>query len=551
MNRYQVLCREVERKAGRALEKRSDFEWLSEQLMSELHEMISSSTLMRLWGYRKGVAPRRSTLDVLARYAGFADYAEFCNSVADDGEAQVGQTVAGHEVGVGRNTSPGESGISVEACEATENGTNAGGEKAKGDSDSGKDGGERGKDGDESGKDEGERAKGGGRRAWVWALALMAIACSGVWWLWRSLSAREVLPRGAEDFTCLLRNARCDADSLGAWTFMHGGWPAEPDGTLAYFMKDFDVCQVVHGLPAGEYELRARAWHLPCELDKALYDYEHAEDKADGTALAQAEIYAGPFAQRVKNYASEFGQEDSCYENVLRFVVLDDSVRIGFRSDGNWPRFSRAQADDFRLYLIRRATAHDYKLMAAQLDSARHADDERPRLKRGDRIPKMLDGVAVDLLYDYMENSDVTDCWRGREEALPEGWTTQQEARRCRIVHRTDAGRGMGDSDIYLEYRSDSTASAGLLVGHEVALEAGTYYFAAIFFAQGADGMPTNVYFGAEGCADTCPTDKLMDWKYFCVTVSKPQVLTVGLWAPEGSDVQRAGICGLKVWERR
>lgn len=119
MDSYQVLCREVERKAGRALEKRSDFEWLSEQLMSELHEMISSSTLMRLWGYRKGVAPRRSTLDVLARYAGFADYAEFCNSVADDGEAQDGQTVAGHEVGVGRNTSPGESGISVEACEAT------------------------------------------------------------------------------------------------------------------------------------------------------------------------------------------------------------------------------------------------------------------------------------------------------------------------------------------------------------------------------------------------------------------------------------------------
>ena len=44
MDRYQDLCREVERKAGRTFEKRSDFEWLSEQLMAETHGLISSST---------------------------------------------------------------------------------------------------------------------------------------------------------------------------------------------------------------------------------------------------------------------------------------------------------------------------------------------------------------------------------------------------------------------------------------------------------------------------------------------------------------------------
>ena len=502
---FQQLCEAIEHKTGRKMQTPSDFRWLTKRVFEHVHETVSATTLMRLWGYRTGVTPRQATLDILARFLGYGDYREFLNKIEE--RPNPTHPDKGNETAEEVNASvPNE-----EKCE----------NKAS-------------------------------RRRWWMAGLLVLVVAVGAWWLLGKCGgADESLPAGAEDWTCAIRNPQCDADSLDVWTFTHGGRPLEEDGKLAYFMKDFDVNQMVHGLPAGEYELRARAWHLPCELDKALYDYEHAEDKADGTALAQAEIYAGPFAQRVKNYASEFGQEDSCYENVLRFVVLDDSVRIGFRSDGNWPRFSRAQADDFRLYLIRKATAHDFKLMAAQLDSARHADDERPRLKRGDRIPKMLDGVAVDLLYDYMENSDVTDCWRGREEALPEGWTTQQEARRCRIVHRTDAGRGMGDSDIYLEYRSDSTASAGLLVGHEVALEAGTYYFAAVFFAQGADGMPTNVYFGAEGCADTCPTDKLMDWKYFCVTVSKPQVLTVGLWAPEGSDVQRAGICGLKVWERR
>lgn len=77
MNEYQDLCCEVELKAGRPLKKRSDFEWLSEQLMKETHELVSSSTLMRLWGYRQSVSARTFTLDVLARYVGYADYKAF------------------------------------------------------------------------------------------------------------------------------------------------------------------------------------------------------------------------------------------------------------------------------------------------------------------------------------------------------------------------------------------------------------------------------------------------------------------------------------------
>ena len=92
MNKYQVLCREVERKAGRTFEKRSDFEWLSEQLMSETHELISSSTLMRLWGYRQSVSARQYTLDVLARYIGYEDYTTFeeANKTKDEDANQAG-----------------------------------------------------------------------------------------------------------------------------------------------------------------------------------------------------------------------------------------------------------------------------------------------------------------------------------------------------------------------------------------------------------------------------------------------------------------------------
>ena len=179
----------------------------------------------------------------------------------------------------------------------------------------------------------------------------------------------------------------------------------EENGTLTYFMKDFNVSQVVHGLPAGEYELRVKAWHLPCNLDQARYDYEHAEDKESGTALSKAEIYAGAFTQRVKNYVSEINQETCRYENVLRFVVLDDSVRIGFRSDENRHRGSRAQADDFRLYLLRKAkTEKDFKQMTARRDSAQRVEDARPQLKAGDRIPEKLNGADAELMYNYIKN---------------------------------------------------------------------------------------------------------------------------------------------------
>ena len=274
-----------------------------------------------------------------------------------------------------------------------------------------------------------------------------------------------------------------------------------------------------------------------------------AANKESGTALSKAEIYAGAFTQRVKNYVSEINQETCRYENVLRFVVLDDSVRIGFRSDENWQRGSRAQADDFRLYLLRKAkTEKDFQQMTARRDSAQRIEDARPHLKAGDRIPKKLNGADVELMYNYMKNGDVLDCWMGHEAPIPQGWITEQETSSCKIVHRTDVGRGFGDSDIYLEYLSDKTVKPGLLLGQHVFLEAGTYYFGAIFFAQSANGMPTDVCFAVNGYESNCPADQMMDWRYFSITLHEAQEVTVGLWAPKGSDVRRAGICKLMVW---
>jgi len=491
-NDYQQLCEAIERQVERTMQTPLDFKWLSERIFERVHETISPTTLMRLWGYRVSVVPRQATLDIMARFLGYTDFREFQNNSME---------------------TPGSFNE------------------------------ERNND---EGRCEGKRWK---QRWWIAGVIILA-AVVGTWWLFGKCgNTNTEKPAGAEDWTWKLRNPQCDTDSLDVWTFDQGGRPLEEDGTLSYFMKNFDVYQVIYGLPAGEYELRVRAWHLPCDTNKALYDYENTEDKEEGTALSRAEIYAGPFAQRVKNYASKSDQGNNSYENVLHFVVMEDSIRIGFRSDENWQRFCLAKADDFQLYLLRRATTEeDYRRMEALQDSAQCVDDARPHPKAGDRIPLTYNGLEVDLLYNYTKNSKVVDCWKGTEAPLPEGWISEQEASRCRLVHRTDVGRGMGDSDIYLEYRSDKPAKPGLLIGQRMFLEAGTYYFTSILFAQGENEMPTNVSFAAKGHKSSCQASHMMDWQYFPITLREAQEVTVGLWAPEGCNVRRAGITALIVW---
>lgn len=90
MNDIKDLCRAVEQKTGRTLLTPSDFKWLSEQIEEQTNELLSVSTLMRLWGYRPGVSPRKSTLDILARYLGYADCVAFGIMPTDEEKTRKG-----------------------------------------------------------------------------------------------------------------------------------------------------------------------------------------------------------------------------------------------------------------------------------------------------------------------------------------------------------------------------------------------------------------------------------------------------------------------------
>ena len=84
MPELAYLLDEVEQKYGRRIATTTDFESLSVVIEHQIGEMLSSSTLKRLWGYVSlNPTPRISTLDILSRFTGHKDFKTFCQSLTD------------------------------------------------------------------------------------------------------------------------------------------------------------------------------------------------------------------------------------------------------------------------------------------------------------------------------------------------------------------------------------------------------------------------------------------------------------------------------------
>lgn len=83
MTRRQIpelnyLLELVEKRYGRPIKTSSDFEALSVVMEREINELLSASTLKRLWGYvTLNPSPRSTTLDILSRYIGYKNFEEF------------------------------------------------------------------------------------------------------------------------------------------------------------------------------------------------------------------------------------------------------------------------------------------------------------------------------------------------------------------------------------------------------------------------------------------------------------------------------------------
>ena len=75
----------VEKHYGRKLSTTTDFESLSVIIEKTTGDLLSSSTLKRLYGYVSlNTVPRKTTLDILSRFIGNRDYETFRISLSND-----------------------------------------------------------------------------------------------------------------------------------------------------------------------------------------------------------------------------------------------------------------------------------------------------------------------------------------------------------------------------------------------------------------------------------------------------------------------------------
>lgn len=80
------LLHALEERTGLKMKRNHDFAYLSELLLAECHEYISTTTLKRMWGYihDQESKPSKNTLNVIANFLGltilqiFATGGYFC-----------------------------------------------------------------------------------------------------------------------------------------------------------------------------------------------------------------------------------------------------------------------------------------------------------------------------------------------------------------------------------------------------------------------------------------------------------------------------------------
>lgn len=85
-----ALRRAVEARFGSSVNTPSEFKLLDRDIKRLTDKSVSTSTLMRIWGYVSGeTRPYTTTLDILASYAGCKDFAAFCSGDEDGGSDDV------------------------------------------------------------------------------------------------------------------------------------------------------------------------------------------------------------------------------------------------------------------------------------------------------------------------------------------------------------------------------------------------------------------------------------------------------------------------------
>ena len=97
----------IEEAVGKNVDTYKDFDVLSDRIFARVGEMVSRNTLRRIWGkLHDDTVARTSTLNILARFLGYANFEQFCNN-NKDGDIE-SQPVIGRRLSVPDGLTPGD-----------------------------------------------------------------------------------------------------------------------------------------------------------------------------------------------------------------------------------------------------------------------------------------------------------------------------------------------------------------------------------------------------------------------------------------------------------
>lgn len=96
-----LLIQRLEEMTGSKIKTPKDFNRMSTIVFNRTGEMISPTTLKRIWGYiDEPLNTRLSTLSILARSLGYPDFEAFCRSCENSGEVDPSSPVLGRRLNV-------------------------------------------------------------------------------------------------------------------------------------------------------------------------------------------------------------------------------------------------------------------------------------------------------------------------------------------------------------------------------------------------------------------------------------------------------------------
>lgn len=89
---HNNLKEAVEKKFGKKPCNNAYFTELSDMIFESCKELLSATTLKRLWGYLKNEAtcPQKRSLNILSAFVGFRNWQDFCNYVDNDNDSSSG-----------------------------------------------------------------------------------------------------------------------------------------------------------------------------------------------------------------------------------------------------------------------------------------------------------------------------------------------------------------------------------------------------------------------------------------------------------------------------